>query len=366
MPEGDTAELIASILVTLGGTLASAYLAKKLIDAMDMSKKDVDNAKKSYSEWLRKREEKTGRTVDISNNYEAIVMQDVIDPDHISTTFDDIAGIDQIKQELQDMIILPLKEPQLFVSHSLFSLPKGVLLYGPPGTGKTMLAKALAKESGVPFINLQLSTLMNMYFGESQKLIRALFSMCRKLSPCILFIDEVDIFLSARGRGNDEANAQMKSEFLQLWDGMLSENTNNQYGIVVVGATNRPWDIDKAFLRRLPCTFLVDLPSKQQRESILRLILKNEVVDEECIKELAAITDSYSGSDLNELCKTACIYPIREMIDESRRNGMRLCDIRMDAPVRRMNVDNADERFKIDQGLQTGDDASAGDGKGCV
>ena len=141
-------------------------------------------------------------------------MQDVIDPDHISTTFDDIAGIDQIKQELQDMIILPLKEPQLFVSHSLFSLPKGVLLYGPPGTGKTMLAKALAKESGVPFINLQLSdsvsvlmdrsTLMNMYFGESQKLIRALFSMCRKLSPCILFIDEVDIFLSARGRGNDE------------------------------------------------------------------------------------------------------------------------------------------------------------------
>ena len=105
-----------------------------------------------------------------------------------------------------------------------------------------MLAKALAKESGIPFINLQLwslshrlrrsSTLMNMYFGESQKLIRALFSMCRKLAPCILFI-----FLSSRGHDNQEANAQMKSEFLQLWDGMLSEDVDNKYGIVVVGAT---------------------------------------------------------------------------------------------------------------------------------
>lgn len=111
---------------------------------------------------------------------------------------------------------------------------------------------------------------MNMYFGESQKLIRALFAMCRKLAPCILFIDEVDIFLSSRGHGDQEANAQMKSQFLQLWDGMLSEDIENKYGIVVVGATygwkvlmilrNRPWDIDKAFLRRLPCTFLVDLP----------------------------------------------------------------------------------------------------------
>lgn len=110
-----------------------------------------------------------------------------------------------------------------------------------------MLAKALAKESGIPFINLQLSalttpvtprsTLMNMYFGESQKLIRALFAMCRKLAPCILFIDEVDIFLSSRGHGDQEANAQMKSQFLQLWDGMLSEDVENKYGIVVVGAT---------------------------------------------------------------------------------------------------------------------------------
>lgn len=123
---------------------------------------------------------------------------------------------------------------------------------------------------------------MNKYFGESEKLIRAMFSMCRKLSPCILFIDEVDIFLSSRNHGGEEVliiailniqtYAQMKSEFLQLWDGMLSEDIENKYGIVVVGATqcfhsnlinrNRPWDIDKAFLRRLPCTFLVDLPVK--------------------------------------------------------------------------------------------------------
>lgn len=162
----------------------------------------------------------------------------------------------------------------------------------------------------------------------------------------------------------------MKSEFLQLWDGMLSENTDNKFGIVVVGATqrryscltnrNRPWDIDKAFLRRLPCTFLVDLPvclagnvdwqSQSQREAILRLILQNEMVDEECIRELAAITDSYSGSDLRELCKTACIYPIREMIDENKRKGKHLYEIDMNTKVRRMNV----EVFKQRE-LQLGD-----------
>ncbi|KAK8817137.1 ATPase [Blastocystis sp. ATCC 50177/Nand II] len=341
MSENNVADLIVSAVIAVAGGALSAYLAKKMIDAMDVSKKDVDAAKKQYSNWQKKFEERTGKELKIENNYEAIVMQDVIDPDDIHTSFDDIAGIDNIKQELQDMIILPLSQPQLFISHSLFTLPKGVLLYGPPGTGKTMLAKALAKESGIPFINLQLSTLMNMYFGESQKLIRALFSMCRKLAPCILFIDEVDIFLSSRGHDNQEANAQMKSEFLQLWDGMLSEDVDNKYGIVVVGATNRPWDIDKAFLRRLPCTFLVDLPTKAQRAAILRLILKNTpLAERDCIEQLAEITEAYSGSDLKELCKTASVYPIREMIDQKRKEGVRLCDIDMNTKVRCLGIND--------------------------
>ncbi|KAJ3129108.1 hypothetical protein HK100_008822 [Physocladia obscura] len=215
----------------------------------------------------------------------------------------DIGGLDPIISSLKETVIYPLVYPQLFTSAAsggLLGAPKGVLLYGPPGTGKTMLAKALATESRATFINLPLSTLTDKYFGESQKLVKALFSFAKKVEPAIVFIDEIGnywintySFLRERRSGDHEATSMMKAEFMSQWDGL---STSKQQRVLILGATNRPNDIDKAILRRMPKRFEVSLPTDEQRERILRL------------------TAGLSGSDLKELCRGAAMIPVREAI----------------------------------------------------
>ena len=199
----------------------------------------------------------------------------------------DIGGLDHIISSLRETIIYPLLYPNLFNNSSILAgASKGVLLFGPPGCGKTMLAKALAKESGATFINVAISVLTNKWFGESNKLVAGLFSLARKTQPCIIFIDEIDSFLRERMKGDHEATAMMKAEFMtytnlyhrlqpnqltlfcRLWDGLLSSEDR----IMVLGATNRPNDIDSAILRRMPKRFAVRLPDASQRKRILALV----------------------------------------------------------------------------------------------
>lgn len=270
---------------------------------------------------LHRRLDRSGRPVFRTTHYEEIIAGDIVDPHDIDVSFADIGGLEHQKRDIYDLVVLPLKNPEFFASRgNLLTAPKGILLYGKPGTGKTMLAKAIAKESGAFFIDLKISTIMSKWFGESQKLVRAAFSLAQKLAPCIVFIDEVDSFMGKRGGSSDPTFASMKTEFLALWDGFTEvSNSEHGFGVIVMGATNRPGDVDPAFLRRMPRTFEIGLPDKHQREQILRINLKTETVERGFdFHQLSVDTVYYSGSDLKELCRAALMIPLREHIEQVR------------------------------------------------
>lgn len=204
-----------------------------------------------------------------TNGFVVTIANEVIHPDDINVGFSDIGGLEGIVSSLRESVIYPLLYPALFHStSSLLGPPKGVLLYGPPGCGKTMLAKAMAKESGATFINISASVLTSKWFGDSNKLVNGLFSLARKTQPSIIFIDEIDSFLRERASSDHEVTAMMKAEFMTLWDGLTGVNER----ILVMGATNRASDIDAAFLRRMPKRFAVPMPGKEERMTILKLV----------------------------------------------------------------------------------------------
>jgi SpoVK/Ycf46/Vps4 family AAA+-type ATPase len=218
--------------------------------------------------------------------------------------------------------------PDLYMnSSSLLSAPSGVLLHGQPGCGKTMLAKALAHESGACFINLHISTLTEKWFGDSNKLVNAVFGLARKLEPAIVFIDEIDAVLGTRHSGEHEASGMVKAEFMTHWDGLASANSQGRpQRIMVLGATNRIQDIDDAILRRMPLKFPVSLPNTSQRKKILSLILRDTKTDKDFLDldYLARVMDGLSGSDMKEACREAAMIPVREMIQRQRMSGQRM------------------------------------------
>ncbi|XP_031477839.1 uncharacterized protein LOC116248940 [Nymphaea colorata] len=247
------------------------------------------------------------------NEFEKRIRPEVIPASEIGVTFADIGGIEEIKESIQELVMLPLRRPDLFKG-GLLKPCRGILLFGPPGTGKTMLAKAIAKEAGASFINVSMSTITSKWFGEDEKNVRALFTLAAKVSPTIIFVDEVDSMLGQRSRvGEHEAMRKIKNEFMTHWDGLLSKSGER---ILVLAATNRPFDLDEAIIRRFERRIMVSLPSAENREKILRTLLSKEKADELDFTELAGMTDGYSGSDLKNLCTTAAYRPVRELIQQ--------------------------------------------------
>ncbi|XP_034909041.1 uncharacterized protein [Populus alba] len=261
---------------------------------------------------------KSLKDVMTENEFEKRLLADVIPPNDIGVTFDDIGALENVKDTLKELVMLPLQRPELFCKGQLTKPCKGILLFGPPGTGKTMLAKAVATEAGANFINISMSSITSKWFGEGEKYVKAVFSLASKISPSVVFVDEVDSMLGRRENpGEHEAMRKMKNEFMVNWDGLRTKDTER---VLVLAATNRPFDLDEAVIRRLPRRLMVNLPDAPNRAKILKVILAKEDLSPDIdFDAIASMTDGYSGSDLKNLCVAAAHRPIKEILEKEKK-----------------------------------------------
>lgn len=222
--------------------------------------------------------------------------------------WDDVAGLAQAKAALQEAVILPVKFPQLFTGKR--KPWKGILLYGPPGTGKSYLAKACATEADGTFFSVSASSLVSKWLGESEKLVKTLFEMAREAKNAIIFIDEIDSLCTSRdGGGESEASRRIKTEFLVQMQGVGNEKGN----VLVLGATNCPWDLDPAIRRRFERRIYIQLPEVDARQKLLELHIGDTPhnLSRKDIRWLAERTENYSGADVSVLVRDALLQPIR-------------------------------------------------------
>ncbi len=232
-------------------------------------------------------------------------------------SWDQIGGLEYVKEELREAVEWPLKYPDLFAQLNA-SPPKGLLLYGPPGTGKTLLAKAVAHESESNFISVKGPELLNKFVGESEKAVREVFRKARQASPCIIFFDEIDSVAPVRGSGGGETHVTERviSQFLTEMDGL--EELRN---VVIIAATNRPDIIDSALLRpgRFDRLLFVPPPDLEARRQIVRIhTRKTPLAEDVNLDEIARRTDGYTGADIASVANTAVMLALREHISKAK------------------------------------------------
>lgn len=248
-----------------------------------------------------------------------------ISPDKIGVSFTDIGGMEELKQQARLKIIMPFKNPQLFEKFGK-SAGGGILLYGPPGCGKTFYAKAIAKECGAAFFNVEIDDILDMWMGQSEKNIDSLFAAARTQRPCVIFIDEIDALGRSRNRSQHASITTTVNKFLAELDGLDSDNDN----ILVLGATNAVWDVDGAFKRpgRFDRVMFVPPPDEIGRAEIFRLGLnKLPVADDIDISSLAKQTDKFSGADIQGLLDRAAERVLEEILQTGNERLITAKDI---------------------------------------
>ncbi|XP_039288932.1 katanin p60 ATPase-containing subunit A1 isoform X2 [Nilaparvata lugens] len=260
--------------------------------------------------------------------------------------WDRVAGLEEAKTVLQEAMVLPMLMPDYF--KGIRRPWKGVLMVGPPGTGKTMLAKAVATECGTTFFNVSSSTLTSKYRGESEKLVRLLFEMARFYAPSTIFIDEVDSLCSQRGSDSEhEASRRFKAELLIQMDG-LNSSGNEDKSMMVLAATNHPWDIDEAFRRRFEKRIYIPLPDVDTRTALLKLCLEGIAIDQELdTSMIAEDLEGYTGSDITNVCRDAAMMCMRRKINgrtPAEIKKMKRSDV--DLPVTALDFEEAMAKCK--------------------
>ena len=250
------------------------------------------------------------------NELAATILREILDVNP-SVRWCDIADLEGAKHLLKEAVVMPVKYPELF--QGILRPWKGILLFGPPGTGKTLLAKAVATECRTTFFNISASSVVSKWRGDSEKLVRMLFELAVHYAPSTIFIDEIDSLMSARSTdGEHEGSRRMKTELLTQMDGLSKRRGGDV--VFVLAASNVPWDLDTAMLRRLEKRVLVTLPTTEARKSMFRRLLPS-LADESNYDSCAALTEKMSGADIDIICREAMMRPVRKLIEQLEAAG---------------------------------------------
>ncbi|DBA79175.1 hypothetical protein WJX77_012098 [Trebouxia sp. C0004] len=238
----------------------------------------------------------------------AAITQDIYTSNQ-GVSWGDVAGLEGAKHLLREALVMPLQFPDIFTG--ILTPWKGILFYGPPGTGKTLLARAVATECKTTFFNISASSVASKWRGNSEKLVKVLFELARYHAPSTIFLDEIDALMTVRGaEGEHEASRRTKTEFLIQMDGLAQSNAQ----VFVLAATNLPWQLDLALLRRLEKRIYVGLPDAAARILMFTSLLKDRGLSIEKLGHLSSQTAGYSGSDIASLCKEVAMRPVRRFI----------------------------------------------------
>ncbi|KAJ8910358.1 hypothetical protein NQ315_004974 [Exocentrus adspersus] len=252
-----------------------------------------------------------------------LIKSEIIDSSP-SIHWSDIAGLTFAKTAIQEAVVWPLLRPDIFTG--LRRPPKGILLFGPPGTGKTLIGKCVASQSKSTFFSISASSLTSKWIGDGEKMVRALFTVARVHQPAVIFIDEIDSLLSQRSETEHESSRRIKTEFLVQLDGATTDNDER---ILVIGATNRPQELDEAARRRFVKRLYIPLPEFEARLQLINKLISNErnCLTEEHFNKIASLSDGYSGADIKNLCSEASLGPIRS-IDISLIEKIQAAEVR--------------------------------------
>ncbi|MEW5742412.1 MAG: ATP-binding protein [Myxococcota bacterium] len=262
----------------------------------------------------------------ISNDDTAALEADrLMDSPAKKVTFADVGGLEDVKDQIRKRIILPFQKPSLFQRFKK-RVGGGILLYGPPGCGKTLLARATAGECSATFFSVAISDVLDMYIGESERKLHAIFEKARSSTPAVLFFDELEALAGKRQHSREATSAKMVSQFLSEMDGFAQNNS----GVLVLGATNVPWAVDSAFRRpgRFDRVQFVPPPDRPARESILTLLLAGRPVDKGIdVGGVARRTSGFSGADLEQVVETAADGAISRSLSSGNESVITQADL---------------------------------------